>query len=26
VEAAKKEARGFFGRIGAWLGTWRAKK
>jgi hypothetical protein len=26
AEAAKKEARGFFGRIGAWLGTWRAKK
>jgi Protein of unknown function (DUF1523) len=26
VEAAKKEARGVFGRIGAWLGTWRAKK
>ena len=26
VEAARKEARGFFGRIGAWLGTWRAKK
>ncbi|MCX7286592.1 MAG: DUF1523 family protein [Rhodobacterales bacterium] len=26
VEAAKKEARGFFGRIGAWLGTWRAKR
>jgi hypothetical protein len=26
VEAAKKEARGFFGRIGAWFGTWRAKK
>lgn len=26
VEAAQKEARGFFGRIGAWLGTWRAKK
>ena len=24
--AAKKEARGFFGRIGAWLNTWRAKK
>ena len=23
VEAAKKEARGFFGRIGAWLNTWR---
>jgi Protein of unknown function (DUF1523) len=26
VESARKEARGFFGRIGAWLGTWRAKK
>jgi Protein of unknown function (DUF1523) len=26
VEAAQKEARGFFGRIGAWFGTWRAKK
>jgi Protein of unknown function (DUF1523) len=26
MEAAQKEARGFFGRIGAWLGTWRAKK
>jgi hypothetical protein len=26
VEAAKKEARGFFGRIGAWINTWRAKK
>lgn len=26
VEAAQKEARGFFGRIGAWLGTWRARK
>ena len=26
VENARKEARGFFGRIGAWLGTWRAKK
>lgn len=26
VEAAKKEARGVFGRIGAWLNTWRAKK
>ena len=26
VEAAKKEARGFFGRIGAWMRTWRAKK
>lgn len=25
VEAVQKEARGFFGRIGAWLGTWRAK-
>jgi hypothetical protein len=25
VDAAKKEARGFFGRIGAWLNTWRAK-
>lgn len=26
VENARKEARGAFGRIGAWLGTWRAKK
>jgi hypothetical protein len=26
VEAVQKEARGFFGRIGAWLNTWRAKK
>ena len=26
VEAVQKEARGFFGRIGAWLRTWRAKK
>jgi Protein of unknown function (DUF1523) len=26
VEAARKEARGFFGRIGAWADTWRAKK
>jgi hypothetical protein len=26
VEAAQKEARGFFGRIGAWINTWRAKK
>lgn len=26
AEAVQKEARGFFGRIGAWLGTWRAKK
>ena len=26
VEAAKKEARGFFGRIGARLNTWRARK
>jgi Protein of unknown function (DUF1523) len=26
VDAARKEARGFFGRIGAWLATWRAKK
>jgi hypothetical protein len=26
VDSARKEARGFFGRIGAWLGTWRAKK
>ena len=24
--AAKKEARGFFGRIGAWARTWRARK
>ena len=26
AEAARKEARGFFGRIGAWINTWRAKK
>lgn len=26
VEAVQKEARGFFGRIGAWINTWRAKK
>lgn len=26
AEAAKKEARGFFGRFQAWLNTWRAKK
>jgi hypothetical protein len=26
VEAVQKEARGAFGRIGAWLNTWRAKK
>ena len=26
VENARKEARGFFGRIGAWFGTWRAKR
>ena len=26
AESATKEARGFFGRIGAWMGTWRAKK
>jgi hypothetical protein len=26
VEAVQKGARGVFGRIGAWLGTWRAKK
>lgn len=26
AEAAKKEARGFFGRIGAWLNTWRARR
>ncbi|MES2913703.1 MAG: DUF1523 family protein [Pseudomonadota bacterium] len=26
MDAARKEARGFFGRIGAWFGTWRAKK
>jgi Protein of unknown function (DUF1523) len=26
VESARKEARGFFGRIGAWLHTWRAKR
>jgi Protein of unknown function (DUF1523) len=25
VEAVQKEARGFFGRIVSWLGTWRAK-
>ncbi|MFN3575559.1 MAG: DUF1523 family protein [Tabrizicola sp.] len=25
VEAARKEARGFFGRIGAWMNTWKAK-
>ena len=25
VDAARKEARGFFGRIGAWMNTWRAK-
>jgi Protein of unknown function (DUF1523) len=26
VDAVQKEARGFVGRIRAWLGTWRAKK
>jgi hypothetical protein len=26
VDTVRKEARGFFGRIGAWLNTWRAKK
>lgn len=26
AENARKEARGFFGRIGAWINTWRAKK
>lgn len=26
VDAARKEARGFVGRIRAWLNTWRAKK
>ncbi|WP_135450846.1 MULTISPECIES: DUF1523 family protein [Tabrizicola] len=26
VDAARKEARGFFGRIRAWLNTWRARK
>jgi hypothetical protein len=26
VENARKEARGFFGRIGAWMNTWKAKK
>lgn len=26
VDAVRKEARGFVGRIGAWLNTWRAKK
>lgn len=26
AENARKEARGFFGRIGAWLSTWKAKK
>lgn len=26
VDAARKEARGFFGRIGAWMNTWRAKR
>ena len=26
VDAARKEARGFFGRIGAWINTWRAKR
>jgi hypothetical protein len=26
ADAARKEARGFFGRIGAWMNTWRAKR
>lgn len=26
VETVRKEARGFFGRIGAWINTWRAKR
>jgi Protein of unknown function (DUF1523) len=26
VDNVRKEARGFFGRIGAWMNTWRAKK
>jgi Protein of unknown function (DUF1523) len=26
VDAARKEARGAFGRIGAWLNTWRSRK
>jgi len=26
VETVRKEARGFIGRIGAWLNTWKAKK
>lgn len=26
AENARKEARGFFGRMGAWMNTWRAKK
>lgn len=26
AEQARKQARGFFGRIGAWLNTWRARK
>ena len=26
AESAKKEARGVFGRIGAWINTWRTKK
>lgn len=26
ADNARKEARGFFGRIGAWLNTWKAKK
>ncbi len=26
AEAVQKEARGFFGRIGVWINTWRAKK
>ena len=26
VDAARKEARGFFGRIGAWMNNWKAKK
>lgn len=26
AENARKEARGFFGRIGAWMNTWKAKR
>ena len=26
ADAARKEARGFFGRIGAWINTWRTRK